>query len=580
MTAIRKVIPALAGSLALIVASCAPAAAPTSAPVPAAPAAPPAAAPAAPAAPAAAPPAARPPAAPTPTPVRAAVPAAPAAQQPKYGGVLSISIGADPPSMDLHQEVTAAVVHPIGPVYDGLVQIDPQNPAAVIPDLAERWETSKDGLTYTFYLRKGVTWHDGKSLTSADVKYSLDRIRLQPAPMKASPRKATFEPIAGVEAPDDYTVKVTMKRPFPSFMVNMVTAYLSILPKHVIEREGDMRKAVVGTGPFKYAEYTPGVSHKLVKNPNYWNKGTPYLDGLTYHIIVDETSQIAAFRTKRLQVIPRWPPVSPAGVRVLQSLGDQVKLHRNGDFLVLPLFINPSVGVWKDPRVRQALNLAVDRQEANNQLAAGRGFIGGLMPPYGEWAIPQDEVLKRPGYRQPKDQDIAEAKRLLAEARVPKGMKVVVKTHRSAVVRNPSEFLVTQLRRLDIDATLQVLDISKYYEDGLSGNFELIGGGFAIGVDDPDGWFGELYTTKAPRNYPRFSDPKVDELYAKQSQMLDTVERKRVVQEMERLTLDTNVFIVLYWSAYHVALWPEVKGFVSPVGNYTAVKMDRLWIER
>ncbi|MDP2952689.1 MAG: ABC transporter substrate-binding protein, partial [Chloroflexota bacterium] len=247
--------------LGLLLAACAPAASPTPAPTKPAPTVAPAA--------------------PAPT----AAPA-PAAEKPRSGGILTSSFSGDPSSFDSHQERTVLNLAPVAPAYSLLVQNDPADNSKIIPDLAERWEVSPDGKVYTFYIRKGVKFHDGKPATSADVKANFDRIIFPPKGV-LSHRKDTLQSVEKLEAPDDYTVRFILKFPHAGFLQMVGNPYNSIFPKHVLEAKGDMKKDIVGTGPFKLKDFNRGVSFELVKNPDYFVPGRPYLDGITFYIIKD-----------------------------------------------------------------------------------------------------------------------------------------------------------------------------------------------------------------------------------------------------------------------------------------------------
>jgi peptide/nickel transport system substrate-binding protein len=166
---------------------------------------------------------------------------------PRAGGVLTMWIGGDPPNFDVHQNSTYLTQHITAPCYNNLVQYDPLDPQRIVPDLAERWEVSPDGRRYTFYLVKGVSFHDGKPFSSADVKVSLDRMR-QPPSGVISIRREALAAVDDVQTPDASTVVVLLKQPNPSLPAQLAGGHMSIYPKHVLEAQGDMKKVIVGTG--------------------------------------------------------------------------------------------------------------------------------------------------------------------------------------------------------------------------------------------------------------------------------------------------------------------------------------------
>jgi peptide/nickel transport system substrate-binding protein len=283
-----------------------------------------------------------------------------AADQPRSGGTLTMWTQGDPPNFDLHQNSTFMVNWAMAPCYNQLVQFDPLDPTKVIPDIAERWEMAPDGKSYTFSLHKGVKFHDGKVLTSADVKVSLDRVREPPSGV-VSPRAEAFAAVEEIQTPDEATVIIRLSRPNPSLLDNLAQGWMAIYPKHVLEKEGDMKKAVVGTGPFKLKRYTRGVSIELEKNPDYFVKGRPYLDGITLYIIPDFGTAYAAFRTKRLLYMSFQ--LESTAHQAQAELAKQIVIQKVPGLSMRPVLnFNTTRKPWDDVRVREAVSLVLDRE--------------------------------------------------------------------------------------------------------------------------------------------------------------------------------------------------------------------------
>ncbi|MEK7682002.1 MAG: ABC transporter substrate-binding protein, partial [Chloroflexota bacterium] len=392
---------AVALSVALIASACAPAATPT----PAAPAAPrPQTAPAAPAAPPAAAP--QQPATAAPTPIfRAPTPTPAAAQQVRRGGTLVTSHFIDPAHLDMVQHVSVEMLQPMAPAYSTLVQFDPDDTEKLAPDIAEKWDISKDGLTYTFTIRKGIKFHDGKPLTSKDVKWTLDYYRgVNPNKGMNGRKKDHVYMVADVQAPDDNTVVVKLNEPAFAFLHLMATAYMSIAPEGY--KDGDFRTKENGTGPFKMVRYNRGSSFEYERFKDYFMPGLPYLDGVKLLIIADNSTRLAALRTGRLDLIsPVWDTLTPSQARVLkEQMGDRIVIGQNNRLQAAYVAFGTQPGSpFVDARVRRAFSLAVDRDEANKILTEGQGLVGGLFPPGA--GVPLDELKKLPGYRQPKGPD-------------------------------------------------------------------------------------------------------------------------------------------------------------------------------
>jgi len=223
------------------------------------------------------------------------------AQTPKSGGVLHIHPLSAPPSLSPHEESTIAVVQQGSPCFSNLAYYDPakrqESVDTIIPELAEKWSWQDNYRNLVFLLRKDVKWHDGKPFTSKDVKYTFDMVRGAPdaaAKLKVNPRKLWYENIEHIEAPEPYTVVFRLKKPQPSLLPMLASGYSPIYPAHVPLAE--FKNHCIGTGPYKLKENRPGEFVEYVRNPDYFIKGRPYLDGIKWIIIKDRSTQIAALQ--------------------------------------------------------------------------------------------------------------------------------------------------------------------------------------------------------------------------------------------------------------------------------------------
>jgi peptide/nickel transport system substrate-binding protein len=216
----------------------------------------------------------------------------------KSGGVLKIGHFDSPASMSMLEESTVAVNRPMMGVFNNLVlfkQDEPQNtPETIVPELATEWRWSEDGTELTFPLHQGVKWHDGKPFTAADVKCTIDLLQGTAAEkLRINPRKPWFENVSEVSTNGDYEVTFHLKRPQPSLLSMLATGWTPIYPCHVSPAQ--MRQHPIGTGPFKFVEFKPNQSITLVRNPDYWQPGRPYLDGIEYPIIKDVSTRLLSF---------------------------------------------------------------------------------------------------------------------------------------------------------------------------------------------------------------------------------------------------------------------------------------------
>lgn len=547
--------------LGLMLASCAPTAPPQATPKPAAPTPPtPVAIPSTPA-----------PGAPAPTPK-------PAAEQPRYGGILTRGSRHTIPHLDMHQETSSGIQFVLSSVYSMLVQNDPLNEDKIIGDLAKTWDISPDGLTYTFRLHEGVKFHDGKPMTAQDVKFNLERVIFPPKGM-LSPRKELYAAVEKIEAPDPTTVKIILKHPQASFLQLLAIEKNYIFAPHIIKEKGDMKRDVLGTGPFKLLSYTPDVSFKVQKNPDYFVKGRPYLDGMTTYIIVDEMARFAALRTKQVMMIPLVAGPTSVQAKELQKGEPRLVVEARLTPNMTSLIPNTKKEPWDDVRVRQAVNLLMDREAGAKVIRAGSYNPGyGYAVPGSPWALPDNELMAIPGFRKPKEQDLAEAKRLLAEAGYPQGFKTTLMTSTSVYVKETAEFAKDQLAKVGIAATVQVLDLAASRDRLFKGTFDFAAYADGSSHEDPDLLLNEYYLTGSAKNYGGWSSAKFDELYAAQSKALDPAKRKEIVWEMQRLIHKEAPKIVITWGRYQAIWWAEMKNWSPHKSVKRNHKFQDVWL--
>lgn len=500
----------------------------------------------------------------------------PATDQPRYGGILTVSVGADPPSFDVHQETTIAALEPLAPAYDGLVQYD-HHSGNIVGDLAERWEVSPDGLVYTFYLQKGVKWHDGKPFSSGDVRVSLERQKDPPKGMRSG-HQQQFSSVDRIETPDENTVRIVMKQPYVSFMAQFATDWFVVFPKHVLDAKGDMKKEVLGTGPFQFKAHSLGVSVDLKRNPNYFMKGLPYLDGITYYIIKDAATRFSAFRTGRVKMTSHWIPLTPSEVSTIRAQHPNLLLWESSADTFPRHAMNAVKPPFGDVRVRQAVGLAYDRQTAIKVLADGQAKLGTFVPP-GEWSRPEAEILKLPGYRQPKDVDRAEAKRLLAEAGYPDGFKMTLLVRAKSQDQHAGEFMKDQLATIGIIANIEVAEVAAYTSRVVANDFQMGTQAGKFALSDPDE-LGRYFLSNAGQGYGKWSNKRFDELFAEQSRAVDVAKRKALVREMDDILLRELPSLLPYWEGAITGTWPEVRNFAPPANLHSCMRLHDIWLAK
>ncbi|MBI2909802.1 MAG: ABC transporter substrate-binding protein [Chloroflexi bacterium] len=492
----------------------------------------------------------------------------------QHGGHLPLPSPSDPPNLDIHALGVATLFAPIGGVYNGLLQYDQSD--KIVADLAERWELSPDGKVYTFHLRKSVKWHDGKPFTSADAKISLERID------QLVTLKFVTEAIDKIETPDENTLRVTLKYPQMGFLASLAHGRTLMGPKHVIEAKGDLRRDAIGTGPFKLKEYVTGVSFSGVKNSDYFMKGLPYLDSVTYYIIRDAATRLAAFRAGRVKIYGHPPAngeLTPSVVEAIKKTMPQAIVRPYATQQAIGLLPNTTKAPWSDVRVRRAAFLAVDRDKGLDVVMEGVGSLG-ISTFVGEWALPKDEMVKMPGFRKPKDQDIAEAKRLLVEAGYPKGFSSSVLVRAAQpVYEKAATFLRDQLANIDVDLKLEVIDYAIYTDRRGKLSFDTMLVLNNVPLPDPDASLRYL-SWRVGRQFSTLDDERTHELFLKQTQTADTQERKKVVWDLQQRVAESVPHILLGWIDSFIAYWPEVKNYTATGGVFMHNKLEDIWLAK
>jgi len=507
-----------------------------------------------------------------------------AQDKPRYGGELVFVVPAEPPSYDGHREETFALIHPTAPHYNTLLRVDPfdRTGTKVVGDLAESWTISRDGLTYTFKLRRGVKFHDGSEMTSRDVKASYDKIIFPPEGV-ASSRKGAYVVVEAVQAPDPYTVVFRLKWPSASFLLSLASPWNWIYKADILAR--DMRwyeTNVMGTGPFVFVEHVKGSHWVGRKNPHYWDKGKPYLDGYRALFVKAHSAQVAAVRGERAHIQFRsFTP--PDRDQLVRELGNRIVVQESPWDCILLVAINHEKKPFDDRRVRRALTLALDRYQGSQALSKITFVkeVAGVQVPGTPFATPPEELEKLAGYWKDIAKSRAEARRLLREAGVPEGFSF---TFKNRAIPHPYEplgvWLIDQWRQIGLNVKQEFQEAAAYFSTLRGGDFETAMD-FQCGyIVDPDL---DLYKFQSRdishANYGRYTDRILDDLYQKQSRALDPDERRKFVRAFERRLLDEEAHYIftLQWQRIipHSA---KVRGWTITPSHYLNNQLDTVWL--
>jgi peptide/nickel transport system substrate-binding protein len=546
----------IGGSAASLLAACAPASSPPAAPA-AKDAAPAAKAPAAP--PQSAPAAAAPPPA-----GQASAPAA--AGQPKRGGTLISAVTAEPPTLDPHLGFPATWT---SLMYDRLVNYD--NSGKVIPGLAESWDVKDEGATIVFKLRKDVKFHNGRELVADDVKYSMERLQDQKSVFARD-----YAAIQATKVIDKNTVEMSFGKPFPG-VFRMLAQFKGgeIVAKEAVEKDGDLARTGMGTGPFMFDKWTPGSEIVLKKNPHYFRQGFPYLDGITFKIIPDEAGIVAGLRTG---AIHHMQILDFTNVKALEAdPGVQVhKIPRMQDGVVA-MYVNARIGSLADPKVREALYWGFDRDAAVKIATAGLGIATGpISPTVTEWALPDAEI--KASWKR----DVERAKKAVAEAKAsgkyPNGIKTEVWSDAATRWRqDTAQILSSNAKEIGIDCEVVMMEpgvLTRRFLAREAPIYPNTWGGSAI---DPDAMHRFLHSKG--QDYPGLNDPEVDKMLDDARYTWDPKKRKEHYDKIQRIMLERHAGIWMFHMDYYDATRKNVKFTRANQAPMILHGLEETWLE-
>ncbi len=515
--------------------------------------------------------------------------------KPKAGGVMKRSQSTVAPSLDLISEGTQGTHVPVMPVYNSLLeyQYDIGDnvgfPSKIVPGLAERWSVSNDGLTYTFNLRKGVKFHDGKEFTSADAKFSIERI-MKPPPKTPSLRSAWYTQVVDkLETPDPYTFVIKLNDLDAAFIAKIAAGYSPMVPKHILEpfnariTEVDLAK-VVGTGPFKLVSGKREVSWHLKKNENYWKPGMPYLDAIDDFVIIEAASAAAAFEAGELDTTSD-SAIDQSKLRsIIQRMEDKVNAFSSvsAGGLGGTMFFNTNRKPFDDVRVRKAIMMGIDWRAIEKVVYEGRSCIGGYQAPQGNWGISCEEVAKIKGYGASTPENKVEAKKLLAEAGYPNGFDVTILMGYGATNDQIHQMVQQMLPEIGVKVNLRPMERTAYYNAMNTGDFEMNSMGALAALDDPNDHLALWIICEGGRNYGKFCDQKVEQLYKQQSKELNVEKRKKIYRELELYLLEQAPMVQAWGTGEAIGIVNRsyMKGWIPMAGRHTQFNWETIWMDK
>jgi peptide/nickel transport system substrate-binding protein len=509
-----------------------------------------------------------------------------AGETPKSGGSLTYMIPADaPPSFDAHRETTFATIHSVAPFYSVLIRVNPENPSSTtefVCDLCTQMpQPTNDGRTYTFKIRDGVKFHDGTPLTAADVAASWAEIIHPPAGI-LSPRESHYVMVDKVEASDPTTVVFHLKFATNAFLPALADPYSWIYKKEILDKDPRWyEKNILGSGPFKFAGYEIGQSITGVKNPDYYHKGLPYLDGFTGIYAEKQAVRVDASRGDRAAIEFRgFPPAIRD--ELVNVLDDKIAVQTSdwncGSFIEP----NHKKKPFDDVRVRRALTLAIDRWRGAPQLAkiANVHTVGGIVFPGAPLAADKEELEDIAGFGPDIGKSRAEARRLLKEAGAEGLSFELLNRNVDQPYKYNATWVIDEWSKIGLHVTQRVVPTGPWFEAMRQGNFDVVLAGNCQSVVNPllDV---QRYLPTYAANYGQFDDQPELALYDRMLRETDPAKQRSLMRVFEKHVLDDQAHeIFLLWWYRTVPYRSYVKGWKISPSHYLNQDLATIWLDK
>lgn len=474
--------------------------------------------------------------------------------------VLEITMDGSPAGLDAHVVPAFNSVLITGNINEGLTAIDKD--LKVIPSLATSWTVSKDGLSYRFKLKPGVKFHNGKVMAAADVVASLKRVQDSKT---ASPYASRLSMVKDIV---DDKGEVVISLNTASLPLLGQLANLAIMPAEAIAKASELQKSPIGTGPFKFDKWVTDAYVSLSKNTEYHMAGLPKLAGLKFNIVPEASTRQAGLASGAYQF---FPSVDAITINALARTPGVVAV-KVPDLSYTLVGMNVSKPPFDNPKVREALNYALNRHEIVRGVYLGRASIAAPLPAVlTEWAIPYSEIAC---YQSSPDK----AKALLKEAGIAMPLAITINVLPNPITKDTAEIVQAQLEKAGFKVALNVQEIGKFVADWRASNFtafvSINGGGV-----DPDDYFYRTFYTGSSTNVFKYSNPEVDKLLDAGRAATNKAERRKIYESVQKTLSCQGPIAFLANGDLFTAMRSNVKDF-TPLSTRSLTYLRQTSLEK
>jgi peptide/nickel transport system substrate-binding protein len=512
----------------------------------------------------------------TPTPTATSVPTPTPTATPKRGGRLIEAGTTDVGTYDVNVNAGAWYAQTMAKVYNQIFLNT--SGKTLVCDICTSYEFTDAGKTLVIHLVPGAKFHNGAAITAEDVRYSLSRIMGKEDAI-ASPRAGLIkEYISDMEVVDPLTLKLHLFNASPALPLFLSMNYAAIYPKGTTTEQ--LKTKPFGSGPYILKEHVRGDRLVYQRNNQYFKAGLPYVDEYVIQLFADSSPAQLAFLVGRIDLVGGMTADNRIQAEALEAQG-KIKLY-SADAGCYPqgIIFNLTRKPFDDIRIRQAIHLAIDRKAGNVIVFEGRGTQTFIWPPNGPSGRTEQELLSLPGYRQPKDADLAQAKSLMALAGYADGFDTTLLEQPGSSYERLATFTAAELRKIGINAKLEVLAADVVMERTSKLNYAISARLFCQVTKDSDEMWNAYFITGGSRNWTGYSNPEVDRLAKEQSVELDPIKRQALNRKGEDILLQDLPVAPIGVQARENYAWWYYKGYEIGLSQYTENRRESVWDAR